>query len=71
MSEQHTQDLLYGADAIGAYLGLTARQVRHRCYNGEMPHFKIGGNVCARKSTLDRWLAELEHSQADVMTSAP
>ena len=53
-------DLLYGAPAIADYLGITERQVRHRCDKGQMPHFKIGKTVCGRKTTLGRWLDERE-----------
>jgi excisionase family DNA binding protein len=52
--------LLYGAPAIAKFLGLTERQVRHRVADGELPTFKIGGTVCARRATLVAWLAERE-----------
>ena len=45
-------DLLYGMAAIGGHIGLTARQVEHLATKGELPTFKLGGTVCARRSTL-------------------
>ena len=53
-------DLLYGVPAIATYLGLTDKQVRHRAEAGDIPTFKIGGTVCARRSSLSAWLAQLE-----------
>jgi excisionase family DNA binding protein len=55
-----TSDLLYGATAIANWLGLTERQVRDRINKGEIPSFRIGGTICARRSTLATWLAERE-----------
>ena len=53
-------DLLYGAKAIAAYLGVRERQARHLIEHG-LPHFKLGAIVVARRGTLDAWLDELEH----------
>ena len=55
-------DLLYGAKAIAAYLGVRERQARHLIEHG-LPHVKLGAIVVARRSTLAAWLAELEHAQ--------
>ncbi len=52
-----TSGLLYGAEAIGKFLGITHKQVRHRCANGQIPFFKIGGTICATESSLKEWLA--------------
>jgi hypothetical protein len=63
MNERITDDaglLLYGAPAIAQFLGLTERQVRHRVADGELPTFKIGGTVCARRASLVEWLAMRE-----------
>jgi excisionase family DNA binding protein len=56
----HAGLLLYGASAIAKFLGLTERQVRHRVADGELPTFKIGGTVCARRASLVAWLAKRE-----------
>lgn len=53
-------ELLMGAGAIAKHLGLSARQVYRLVYNDEIPTFKLGGSVAARRSTLARWLDEQE-----------
>lgn len=55
-------DLLYGVPAIAAHLGVSARQARHLGETGAIPTFKLPGNkiICARRSTLNAWLAERE-----------
>lgn len=58
-----TSDLLYGLVAIGAYLRMSARQAKHRARNGDIPTFKVGRSVCARKGTLDEWLSSRELAQ--------
>ena len=57
-------DLLYGFDAIGAHLGVSSRQAKHRAAVGDLPTFKLGRHVCARRSTLDAWLTECEAKAA-------
>lgn len=59
MHEPET-DLLYGMTAIGDHLGLTARQAEHLAAKGVIPTFKLGGTVCARRSTLAKHFAEQE-----------
>lgn len=53
-------DLLYGLEAIGGHIGLTDRQVEHLVAKGELPTFKMGRTICARRSTLARHFAEQE-----------
>jgi len=53
-------DLLMGADAIARFLGVTRRQVYRLTYDGIVPHFKLGGTVAARKSSLSKWMADQE-----------
>jgi excisionase family DNA binding protein len=73
MNERATDEaglLLYGALAIAEFLGLTERQVRHRVADGELPTFKIGGTVCARRASLVEWLAKREvEAQATAQAS--
>ncbi|AVA21198.1 hypothetical protein NXC24_CH01542 [Rhizobium sp. NXC24] len=57
-------DLLMGANAIARFLGITPRQVYRLCYDGLAPHFKLGGTVAARKSSLAKWMAEAERAAA-------
>lgn len=54
--EKRTVDLLYGAPAIAAYLGMGERQARYLMEKGTLPSFKIGGKVCASRSVVDEWL---------------
>lgn len=53
-------DLLMGANAIARFLGVTPRQVYRLTYGELVPHFKLGGTVAARKSSLSKWMAEQE-----------
>lgn len=53
-------DLLYGLEAIGAAIGLGARQVQHLHDKGDLPTFKMGRAVCARRSTLAKHFAAQE-----------
>ncbi|MCP3732019.1 hypothetical protein M9978_16460 [Sphingomonas sp. MG17] len=60
MSEKQDADLLYGLAAIGGHIGLTARQAEHLVTKGELPSFKLGATICARRSTLAKHFARLE-----------
>ncbi|MBP2229380.1 excisionase family DNA binding protein [Azospirillum agricola] len=53
-------DLLYGAPAIAAFLNVRTRQAYHLIEKAGLPSFKLGGKVCARRSTLAKWLVEQE-----------
>lgn len=53
-------DVLYQVRSIAAFLGMPEKAARHRIEAGEVPTFKIGRIVCARRSTLNAWLAECE-----------
>jgi excisionase family DNA binding protein len=55
-------DLLMGANAIAAYLGITPRQTYRLVYDARLPTFKLGNTVAARRSTLTRWLADAERA---------
>ncbi len=57
-------DLLYGAPAIAAHLGLRVRQARHQIDEGRIPTFRIGAIICARKSSLLRWFEDQERQKA-------
>ena len=61
MSDQET-DLMYGVPAIASYLKMTAKQVYHLHDQGNLPTFKIGGKVCARRSTLAKHFAAQERA---------
>ncbi|MFB2563476.1 helix-turn-helix domain-containing protein [Rhizobium sp. IMFF44] len=53
---EHNADLLYGARAIAAFLGMTESAVYGLVKKKVLPVFKIGSKVCARKSGLTAWL---------------
>jgi excisionase family DNA binding protein len=53
-------DLLYGADAIASFLGVTRPTVYHLNETRRIPFFKVGKTTCARRSTLLAALERLE-----------
>lgn len=57
---QVTADLLLGANAIAAFLGVSRRQVYRLIYDAIIPSFKAGGTVAARKTSLTAWMAAQE-----------
>ncbi|MFC7067395.1 helix-turn-helix domain-containing protein [Brucella rhizosphaerae] len=57
-------DLLMGADAIAAHLGVRRSQVYRLVYDKIIPSFKLGGTVAARKSSLKKWMESLESEHA-------
>lgn len=61
-------DILYGADAIAAFL-FGEKKLRRRVYNlvdgNGLPVFRIGVSICARKSALLEWIAAQEHGSVN------
>lgn len=56
-------DMLRGADEIAAFLlgdPKKRRSIYHLIERGNLPSFKLGAVICARKSTLLHWIAEQE-----------
>jgi hypothetical protein len=58
-------DLLRGADAIAEYMFGSARHRRKVYYlstdaKSRLPVFRMGSVICARKSTLNDWIAKQE-----------
>ncbi|QNQ40059.1 DNA-binding protein [Brucella intermedia] len=53
-------DLLVGAKAISEFSGFPARTIYHLCDKGVFPHFRAGDLLCARKSTILRWVSDQE-----------
>jgi hypothetical protein len=53
-------DLLYGMPAIAGHLGLKVPQARHLADKGTIPTFKVGKMTCARRTSLNAWIAEQE-----------
>ncbi len=63
-------DLLTGADAIAAFMGLKVRRVYHLAETQRLPVFRLGATLCARKATLLNWIGEME-KQAMNCNEAP
>ncbi len=59
-ANDNSGDLLLGASAIAGHLGITPRQTYRLIYDGLLPHFKLGGFIAARRSSLTKWLEEQE-----------
>lgn len=61
-------DLLRGADQIAEFVFGDKKHRRKVYYltgvaKCRMPHFRMGSVVCARKSTLMRWIDEWERAR--------
>lgn len=57
-----SRDLLVGADVIADYLGVRKRQIYHAAERNYLPLFRFGALICARKSTLTKWVEELDRA---------
>jgi hypothetical protein len=73
LTEHHplADDLLRGADKIAQYLfgsPSERRKVYHLAEAQRLPVFRMGGVLCARKSTLLEWISQQE--RASVMAVA-
>jgi hypothetical protein len=70
MSESETEfskDLLRGAESIAEYLygdPKLRRSVYHLAATSNLPHFKLGSMICARKSVLLQWIRDQEERHA-------
>lgn len=53
-------DLLYGVPAIAGHLNVRPRQAHHQIEKGGLPIFRIGGVICARRTTIANWIADQE-----------
>ena len=56
-------DILRGADELAQYLfgdKSQRRRVYHLAATSNLPIFKLGSMICARKSILINWIAEQE-----------
>jgi hypothetical protein len=62
MIEILSEDLLEGAEAIGAFLGKDPRTVYYLASRKILPIFKLGAVLHARKSRLAQAIEELENS---------
>jgi len=48
-----SDDILPSIDAIASHIGKTKRATYHLIYKNQIPHFRIGAKIHARKSELD------------------
>jgi excisionase family DNA binding protein len=55
-------DVLRGAVAIAAFLGLPRRAVYHAAAKNSLPVFRMGETILARKTTLLAWIAGQEQT---------
>jgi hypothetical protein len=53
-------DLLTGAEAIAEFTGWSRRRIFYLHERGNLPAFKVGGRLHARKSTLLAWISSKE-----------
>jgi hypothetical protein len=58
--ENLASDILEGAESIAAFLGKDPRQVYHMASRGQLPTFKLGSVLHARRSTLRQFIEERE-----------
>jgi len=65
---EFARDLLRGAEAIAHFLygdQKLRRQVYHLAATSNLPVFKLGSMICARKSVLLRWIEDQEGRHAN------
>jgi hypothetical protein len=65
---EFAQDLLRGADQITEFLfgdRKLRRKVYHLAATTNLPVFKLGALICARKSVLLKWIADQESRRRD------
>jgi hypothetical protein len=71
MSEEEgefAKDMLRGAEAIATFLygdPDTRRKVYHLVATSNLPVFKLGSMICARKSVLLKWIEAQEGRHAN------
>lgn len=63
MTDSLAADLLHGAEAIAEFMfgdPKQRRKIYHMVEMQKLPTFRLGGILCARKSTLMKWIEEQE-----------
>ncbi len=66
-------DILHGADAVAEFLygdRKSRRKVYHLAWNANLPVFRLGINICARKSVLLEWIERQERRQVAAGSSS-
>lgn len=69
--QQAADDILYGVVAIAGFFGLSRGTAQRQIERGEIPHFRLGGIVCARRSTLLTWIEEQERNSRTQRNERP
>jgi hypothetical protein len=67
--EDFARDMLRGADEIARFLygdPEQRRRVYHLVATSNLPVFKLGSMICARKSVLLTWIADQEGRHAGI-----
>lgn len=54
--------LLYGARAIGDYLGVSERRALYLCEKQAFPFWRQDRTICAKRSSLQAWMTEREQA---------
>lgn len=52
-------DLLWGAEAIAAFIGRTERQTKDALAKGHLPGRKVNGRWCCSRAELQRFFGEI------------
>ena len=60
MTDETRPDLLHGLQAIADETGLSYDQTHHAVRRGDIPTFRMGRIVCARRSAIAKHFAALE-----------
>lgn len=55
-----SSDLIVGAEHIAGFLGIKRRQVYNAAERGYLPLFRMGSLLCARRTTLSKWIVDQE-----------
>ena len=55
-----SDDLLRGAEEIATFMGVGRRQIYHLVQSGQLPVFKLGATLCARRSRIFDWIERQE-----------
>lgn len=66
-----SSDVIWGAEAIGQFLGMTRRQVYHACYQEHLPIIRVGSTLACRRSTLISFIADREEKNASYRRGLP
>lgn len=70
---EFSDDILRGAEAVSQFLfgdPKQRRKVYHLAANSNLPTFKLGSMICARRTVLKKWVADQEAQHATVRGKA-